>query len=91
MHQLKRHAATDVVGFSADLVDFEGVMTNNPEVSPAMTAEERPTRFVCSAPKCTDGEHVMDGPVVQVGRAYSVSCSKCGVSAFEVDMFMGGF
>lgn len=49
------------------------------------------TAIVCSAPKCTEGEHKWDGPTVQVGRAYSVSCSKCGISALEVDTFMGGF
>jgi hypothetical protein len=59
---------------------------------PTEKASEKPiTAFVCSSPKCIEGEHQMDGPVVQVGRAYSVSCSKCGVSAFEVDTFMGGF
>lgn len=49
------------------------------------------TRFVCSEPKCTNGEHVWDGPVVMRGNMGSVSCSKCGVLAFDVDNYMGGF
>lgn len=46
---------------------------------------------VCAAPKCTEAEHVWDGGTVKIGNAYSVSCSKCGISAFEVDTFMGGW
>jgi hypothetical protein len=51
------------------------------------------TAIVCSAPKCTDGseEHKWDGPVVMRGNMGSVSCSKCGVLAFDVDNYMGGY
>ena len=48
------------------------------------------TAFACSAPRCTKGEHKMDGPVVQRENMGSVSCSKCGALAFDVDTFMGG-
>lgn len=60
-----------------------------------MNDEKKPqsvplTAFVCSPPKCKDGEHQWDGPTVMRGNMGSVSCSKCGVLAFDVDTFMGG-
>lgn len=56
------------------------------------THERRLTAHVCSEPKCSDGttQHKWDGPVVMRGRMGSMSCSNCGVLAFDVDNFMGG-
>jgi hypothetical protein len=54
------------------------------------TTPPRVTTIACGPPRCTDGEHKMDGPVVQRGNMGSVSCSKCGALAFDVDTFMGG-
>ena len=48
------------------------------------------TTFVCAPSACIVGDHKMDGPVVQRGHTGSVSCSKCGALAFDVDNFMGG-
>jgi hypothetical protein len=48
------------------------------------------TIFACASPHCTSTEHQWDGPVVQRGHTGSVSCSKCGALAFDVDNFMGG-
>jgi hypothetical protein len=76
-------------GFSAavDLMDDppedEAIEGEAVEVPPA-------TAFACGPPRCADGEHKMDGPVVQRGNMGSVSCSKCGALAFDVDTFMGG-
>ena len=53
--------------------------------------EPRITVIKCSAPCCTEGEHKWDGPAVMRGRMGSASCSKCGVLAFDVDTFMGGY
>jgi hypothetical protein len=49
------------------------------------------TAFVCGPIQCTDGEHVWNGPNVWRGNMCSVSCSKCGALAFDVDNYMGGF
>lgn len=43
------------------------------------------TAFSCP-PKC---EHVMDGPEIDMDGIYSRSCSRCGVSAFDVSMAEG--
>lgn len=47
------------------------------------------TAITCG-PQCADGkeEHQWDGPVVELERGASVSCSKCGKLAIEVSMWM---
>lgn len=65
---------------------------NNQKATPL--SDDKPiTAFVCSKPKCTDNGvlHKWNGPVVERGNISSVSCSKCGVLAYDVDTFMGGF
>ena len=47
------------------------------------------TVFNCG-PQCKDGgEHEWDGPLVELERGASVSCSKCGRLAIDVSLWEG--
>ncbi len=47
------------------------------------------TGFACG-PQCVDGteEHSWDGPVVELERGGTASCSKCGKLAIDVSLWM---
>ena len=67
-------------------------MTNNDEMPPCQPQpdidSERPriTGFICGR-GCINGEHQWDGPEVRIDHGGSVSCSKCGMLAIDVDLW----
>ena len=45
--------------------------------------------FIHMMPKPDACEHVWDGPHVDIGNGMSVTCSKCGLSAFSHSLMQG--
>ena len=67
-----------------------GKATNEPR-RPVCDREDCPGRetFIHMMPKADACEHSWDGPDVDIGNGMSVTCSKCGLSAFRYSLMQG--